>query len=350
MKTVSIGERELGEGQACYIIAEAGKNHNGDPSLAKELARKAAEAGVDAIKFQSIDTSRLMVRTGLRPAYFDETVGTQETEFDITKRLELPDEAHPELSELASTLGIDFISTPEDAGHVDLLDELEVPFYKVSSLNIDNYPLLRHIASKGRPMVISTGMATLGEVESALAVVREAGCPGVVLLQCTSNYPAEPEDINLRAMVTMREAFGVPTGYSDHSMGEVMALGAVALGACVIEKHFTLDKNMEGPDHRLSAEPDEMRALVDDIRLMEKGLGSVVKKPTESELEMKGFKRRSIVLRESVRAGTVLTTDSLDCKCPGTGISPKSLAWFIGRKVKIDLPADHILAWEDIQP
>jgi len=348
MKKVSIGKRFLGKGQPCYIIAEAGKNHNGDVQLARELVRKAAWAGVDAVKFQSIDTARLMVRSGLRPAYFDDTVATSETEFDITRRLELPDEAHPELADLARSLGIDFISTPEDAGHADLLYDLKVPFFKVSSLNIDNYPLLRHIASKGLPMIISTGMATMGEVESAIEIVREAGCPGVVLLQCTSNYPALAEDVHLRAMVTMREAFGVPTGFSDHTMDDVMALGAVALGACVYERHFTLSKDMEGPDHRLSSEPEEMKALVDRIRLLEKGLGSSVKKPTETELEMKTFKRRSIVLTRALKQGETLTADALDCKCPGTGISPRFFDLVVGRTARRDMSEDHILTWEDV--
>lgn len=348
MKTVSIGKRVLGEGQPCYIIAEAGKNHNGDVELARQLVRKAADAGVDAVKFQSIDTSRLMIRSGLRPAYFDDTVGTKETEFEITKRLELPDSAHPELAKMAQSLGIDFISTPEDAGHADLLCDLKVPLLKVSSLNIDNVPLLRHMASKGLPMVISTGMATLGEVETALDVVRSNGCPGVVLLQCTSNYPALAEDVNLRAMVTMKQTFGVPTGFSDHTMDETMALGAIALGACVYERHFTLDRNMEGPDHRLSTEPDEMKALVEKIRLLEKGLGDPVKKPTATELEMKTFKRRSIVAARDVKQGTVLTQDDLDCKCPGTGISPRFFDIIIGRTARRDLPQDHILNWEDV--
>lgn len=348
MKTVQLGKRSVGQDQKCYIIAEAGKNHNGDVRLARELVRKAAEAGVDAVKFQSIDTSRLMVKTGLRPAYFDDAVGTEETEFDITRRLELPDEAHPELAELAQSLGIDFISTPEDAGHVDLLDDLDVPFFKVSSLNIDNYPLLRHIASKGKPMVISTGMATLGEVEAALALVAEHGCPGVVLLHCTSNYPTLAEDVNLRAMVNMRDAFKVPVGFSDHTEGDVMAVGAVALGACVYEKHFTLDRDMDGPDHRLSAEPDEMRGLVQKIRQLETGLGWEVKRPTATELEMKTFKRRSVVIGKAVSAGTVLTEDILDCKCPGTGISPKYFDVIVGRTAKKDFPADYILTWEDI--
>ncbi|HNT35195.1 MAG TPA: N-acetylneuraminate synthase family protein [bacterium] len=348
MKTVSIGKRLLGEGQPCYIIAEAGKNHNGDVELARELVRKAAEAGVDAVKFQSIDTGRLMIRSGLRPAYFDETVGSKETEFDITKRLELPDSAHPELADLARSLGIDFISTPEDAGHADLLCDLKVPLLKVSSLNIDNVPLLRHMASKGLPMVISTGMATLGEVEQALDVVLSNGCPGVVLLQCTSNYPALPEDVNLRAMVTMRQTFGVPTGFSDHTMDDTMALGAVALGASVYEKHFTLDRNMEGPDHRLSADPSEMKAIVERIRLLEKGLGNPIKKPTQTELEMKMFKRRSIVAARAVKQGTVLTADDLDCKCPGTGLSPRFFDILIGRKAQRDLPQDSILTWDDV--
>ncbi len=326
-----------------YIIAEAGKNHNGDVELARELVRKAAEAGGDAVKFQSIDTGRLMIRSGLRPAYFDETVGSKETEFDITKRLELPDSAHPELADLARSLGIDFISTPEDAGHADLLCDLKVPLLKVSSLNIDNVPLLRHMASKGLPMVISTGMATLGEVEQALDVVLSNGCPGVVLLQCTSNYPALPEDVNLRAMVTMRQTFGVPTGFSDHTMDDTMALGAVALGASVYEKHFTLDRNMEGPDHRASLSPNELCAMVRAVRNIEQALGSDVKCPSPSEKKNKAIARKSITAATAIKKGERFTETNLIAKRPGTGISPMKWHVIIGKSARRDYREDELI-------
>ena len=348
MKPVTIGQRQVGPGCPIYVIAEAGKNHNGKVELARELVKAASESGVDAVKFQSIKTEDLMVRSGLRPAYFDDAVESKESEFDITKKLELPDPAHKPIAALARKMGLHFLSTPEDHGHVELLAKLKVPAFKVSSLNIDNYPLLRHIASMEKPMIISTGMATLGEVETALNTVYDAGCKKVILLQCTSNYPAKPADINLRAMVKMGETFDVPVGYSDHTMGISVSLAAVALGACLIEKHFTLSKTMDGPDHRLSAEPEEMKELVKQIRVVEKALGSSVKAPTKSELEMKSFKRRSIVATGKINKGAVIKEKDVAMKCPGTGLPAKYLDLVIGRKTKRILKEDTIITWEDL--
>ena len=348
MEQIMIGQRLVGPGCPVYVIAEAGKNHNGKVELAKDLVKAAASAGVDAVKFQSIKTEDLMVRSGLRPDYFDDALESKESEFDITKKLELPDPAHKPLAQLARRNRLHFLSTPEDHGHVELLAELKVPAFKVSSLNIDNYPLLRHIASIGKPMIISTGMATLGEVEMALSTVNNAGCNEVILLQCTSNYPAEPGDINLNAMITMEETFDVPVGYSDHTMGISVALAAVALGACLIEKHFTLSRDMDGPDHRLSAEPREMKNLVDQIRIVEESLGSPVKAPTESELVMKSFKRRSIVTTRKISKGSKIKVKDIAMKCPGTGLPAKYLDLVIGRKAKRDLKSDTIIRWEDL--
>ncbi|MBO9607976.1 MAG: N-acetylneuraminate synthase [Paenibacillaceae bacterium] len=332
-----------------YVIAEAGVNHNGSLDLAKRLIEAAREAGADAVKFQTFNTNKLLNRDAPKAAYQTETTDAAESQFDMIKKLELSMEAHRELVAHCLRCGIQFLSTPFDEDSVRLLTEaLDVPAVKISSGDLTNAPLLLQVAQTGKPMILSTGMATLGEVEAALGVVafgylREpGGTPGtaafrqaygsaqgqallrekVALLHCTTEYPTPFDEVHLNNMTTLAGAFGLKVGYSDHTMGITVPIAAVALGAQVIEKHFTLDRQLPGPDHRASLEPDELKRMVQAIRETEAALGSFRKTPTESERKNMPVARKSIVAAEPIEAGETLTAHNLTVKRPGDGISP----------------------------
>jgi N-acetylneuraminate synthase/N,N'-diacetyllegionaminate synthase len=241
-----------------------------------------------------------------------------------------------------------FLSTPFDYYSVDLLDELGVPLFKISSGELVNDRFLRYVAARGKPLIISTGMATLGEVEEALGVVKDAGAREITLLHCTSAYPTPYEEVNLRAMVTLRQAFGLPVGYSDHTAGTEVAVAAVALGACVIEKHFTLDRHMEGPDHKASLEPDELAVMARAIRNVEKAMGDGRKRPSPGELDVIPMTRRSLVAARDIAEGEMITEEKLTIKRPGTGIPPKMWCLVVGRRARVNIPADTILTWDMI--
>ena len=279
------------------IIAEAGVNHNGSLELAKRLIEAAADAGADAVKFQTFVAEEVVSINAPKAEYQKQATDASESQYEMIKKLELSREAHKELMEYAKNKNIMFLSTPFDERSVDLLVELGVPLIKISSGEITNHPFLRYIAKKDLPIILSTGMSTLEEVREAVSVIKKTGCNDLTLLHCTSNYPALFEDCNLRAMKTMADAFKIPVGYSDHTPGRVVPVAVAALGACVIEKHFTLDKNLPGPDHKASLDPDELKDMVYDIRKVEKALGSSVKAPVELELEVRNVVRRSIVAK-----------------------------------------------------
>lgn len=343
MKIIRIGEHTIGAGHPCLIVAEAGVNHNGDPESARRLVDGAFEAGADAVKFQTFKTERLVSPEAPKAAYQVRTTGAEESQFEMLKRLELPPEAHRSLLAQCRRQGIAFLSTPFDEESADFLDSLGVPAFKIGSGEVTNLPLLRHVARKGKPIILSTGMSWLGEVEAAVRAIREAGGPGLALLHCVSNYPADPRDANLRAMRTMAEAFDVPVGYSDHTLGADVALAAVALGACVIEKHFTLDRNLPGPDHRASLEPAELAALVKGIRTVELALGTGRKEPAASEADVAGAARKSLVMARDAAAGTVLTEDLVSIQRPGTGLPPAVLPYVIGRRLRRDVAAGAVI-------
>ena len=348
MKQIEIAGRPIGEGHPCFIIGEAGVNHNGAVDLARELVDAAADAGVDAVKFQTYNSEQLVAPEAAKADYQVDTTGADETQGEMLRKLELPAESFHELQAAGADRGVIFISTPFDHDSVDLLDGLDVPAFKVGSGELTNLPLLRHIASKGRPMILSTGMSYLGEVERALGAVRKAGNEQVAILHCVSAYPTEPRDANLRAMQTMGRAFGVPVGFSDHTQGLEVPLAAVALGASVIEKHFTLDRNMEGPDHRASLEPDELRELVRTIREVESALGDGHKRPTAAESNIRGAARRSIYLRNQVDEGSVLLGEDLICLRPAGGIPPDQIDMVEGRRMRRARPAGTTIAWSDL--
>jgi len=340
---VKINDKLIGEEEPCFIIAEAGVNHNGSVELAKKLIDAAKDAGADAVKFQTFKAESVVVKDAQKAEYQKETTG-EGSQYEMIKKLELTEEDFRELADYAKEKDIMFLSSPFDKESVDLLHELDVPAFKVGSGEITNLPLLRYIAKKGKPIILSTGMSTLGEIEEALDVIRSEGVEDIILLHCVSNYPARIEDVNLRALGTLKQAFKLPVGFSDHTLGITAPIAAVALGACVIEKHFTLDRNLPGPDHKASLEPEELKEMAKAIREVEKALGNGIKKPTKEEEEIKKVARRSIVAKVDISKGAIITEDMLDVKRPGTGIEPKYLKFIIGRKTKEDIKKDEIIS------
>lgn len=334
----------------CLLIAEAGVNHNGSLELALRLVDAAADAGADAVKFQTFRAERTASAHAAKAAYQRHAAGPEESQVEMLRRLELSEEAHLSLLAHCRRRGIRFLSTPFDPESADLLARIGVDLLKLPSGELTNHPLLAHVASKGLPVILSTGMATLAEVGLALEVLQGAGAAGVTLLHCVTEYPAPPAEINLRAMATLRGAFQVPVGYSDHSEGDAVALAAVALGASVLEKHFTLDRALPGPDHRASLEPGELRALVQRVRLVESALGDGIKRPAPCELPNRLLVRRSLVATRPLGPGTRLAASDLTAKRPGTGIPPSDLPKVLGMVLARPLEADGLLTWEALQP
>lgn len=339
---MKIGNRAVGKEHPCFVIAEAGVNHNGDLGKALRLIDAAADAGADAVKFQTFKTTRLVTKSAPKAAYQIKNSGNGESQYEMLKRLELSEEAHLQLMAYCIEKELIFMSTPFDELSADLLETLGVLCYKIPSGEIPNLPYLRHIARKGLPMVVSTGMAYLAEVEAAVRALEEVGHADFVLLHCVSNYPADPSDVNLRAMHSMETAFGTLVGYSDHTLGIEVALAAVAMGACVLEKHFTLDRTLPGPDHRASLEPDELKQMIDGIRIVELAKGDGRKRPAASEQNTAAVARKSLVAALDLPAGTVLTEELIGVKRPGTGLAPTMKPILIGRKLTRDIKASSL--------
>lgn len=348
-KTITVGERVVGPNAPAFIIAEAGVNHNGNVELAKRLVDAAAKAGVDAVKFQTFKAERVVAPCAGKANYQQEAVSPGESQLEMLRRLELPPDAFRELKEYCDRRGMMFISSPFDGNSADLLDQLGVRVFKIASGEVANHLFLENMARRGRPLLMSTGMCCLSEVDEAVRAIRRAGNEELILLHCVSNYPANPADANLRAMHTMQAAFGVPVGYSDHTLGIEVALAAVAMGACVIEKHFTLDRTLPGPDHRASLEPEELSALVKSIRNVEAALGHGRKEPAASEAETAAVARRSLVAACDIPPGTVLTEQHITVKRPGTGLPPSMSKYLIGRRARVLIPADTLLALEHLE-
>ncbi len=336
-------ERLIGTAQPCFIIAEAGVNHNGDLGLARRLIACAAEAGADAIKFQSFRSADLVQPDAPKAAYQQTGADGDETLYVMLQRLELSAADHRHLLAECRAAGIMFLSTPFDESSATLLAELGVAAFKVASGDLTHQPLLQMIAGLGKPMLVSTGMATLAEVAAAVDAIRTAGDPPLALLHCVSCYPADPADANLRAMHSLVEAFGLPVGFSDHTPGRAVTLAAVALGACIIEKHVTLDRTLPGPDHSMSLEPDELKQLVREIRMVEAALGSGEKVPVPAEYEMRRQGRRSLVAAQDIAAGEVLSAAMLACRRPGSGIAPGEQQRIIGCRARIDIRAGTLI-------
>lgn len=339
----------MGENAPCFIIAEAGVNHNGDVNLAKRLVDVAMKAGADAVKFQSFKAENVVTRKAAKAKYQAQTTGSAESQYEMIKKLELSAGNFVGLVHYAQKKGILFLSTPFDKDSVDLLDGLGVPAFKIASGEITNFPLIRYIAEKGKPVILSTGMSTLGEINEALQVIQSEGIKDIVLLHCTTAYPAKVEDVNLKAMETLRREFKVPVGLSDHTLGITIPIAAVALGACVIEKHFTLDKSLPGPDHQASLEPKELKQMNETIREVEKAMGDGNKMPTEEERQIQKAVRRSIVARVNIPKGTIITEAMLDIKRPGTGLEPKYMDKVIGAVARYRIQQDEPLTMNKLE-
>jgi N,N'-diacetyllegionaminate synthase len=334
-----------------FIIAEAGVNHNGSLDLAKKLIDVAKESGADAVKFQTWKPGEIIGKYAVKVTYLEDTVEEDESFFELVNRLCLPYNVFAELQSYADHCGILFLSTPDGIESLDfLVDELKIPIVKVGSTEVTHPQLLRAVALKGLPIILSTGLSTLGEVEEAVKVIRLDSDAPLVLLHCTSEYPAPYNEINMRAMSTMANAFDLPVGYSDHSLGMEAAIASVAMGACVVEKHFTLDKKMNGPDHSSSLNPEELKSFVRSIRNASALLGGGIKKPSAAELKNLDGIRRSIVAAGDIPAGTILTKGMLACKRPGTGVAPSDEEKLIGKIVNVDLKEDQPFLWEYIKP
>lgn len=338
----------IGAGQPCFVIAEAGVNHNGDVALAKELIRSAKQAGADCVKFQTFKAERVVTATAPKADYQLKTTNPKESQIEMLRKLELDANAYYDLVRLAQEEGIALMSTPYNEEDVDFLDELGVVAFKMASIHLFEPSFLRYTARKGKPLILSTGMATLADVDIAVRAIRETGNEQFVILQCTTNYPSRLEDANIRAMCTMRDALGALVGYSDHTQTHTACLTAVALGAVVIEKHFTLDKTMPGPDHSSSADPSEFSELVQLIREVERVLGSPIKAPTDLEKKNALGMRRSIVARRAIEQGEVITEAMLTFKRPASGLRPSLLNDIVGRKARRHIAEGALLSWDDI--
>jgi N,N'-diacetyllegionaminate synthase len=346
---IKIGTKVIGDGNPTFTIAEAGVNHNGDINIAKQLVDKALISGADSIKFQTFKTEKLVTQYADMAEYQKDNIGVIESQFNMLKKLELSYDNFIELEAYCNHKEIMFLSTPFDFESADFLESIGMKAYKVSSADLTNIPLLTHIASFNKPMILSSGMATLSEIEDALNAIYCTGNKEVAVLHCTSNYPAKLQGVNLNAMNTIKNAFKVVSGYSDHTEGITVTIAAVAMGASIIEKHFTLDKSMEGPDHKASLNPVELKDMIVAIREVEMALGNGIKMYNPSEVDTMRAARKSIVVARDIKAGEVIDFADLDYKRPGTGLSPKFFTDIIGKKARRDIKVDEQIALNMIE-
>jgi N,N'-diacetyllegionaminate synthase len=331
-----------------FIIAEAGVNHNGSLDLALQLVDAAKASGADAVKFQTFRADLLATPSASKAPYQERTTAESESQFEMLERLQLDAAAHRCLIDRCRQIGIQFLSSPFDVQSADLLASMDVQQYKVPSGEITNLPFLQHLARKGRPLIVSTGMSTLGEVEEAVHVLHAAGATRITLLHCVTEYPAPYAEVNLRAMQTLKLAFCLPVGYSDHTPGIEIAIAAVALGAEIIEKHLTLDRSLPGPDHHASLEPEELQKMVAAIRNVEMALGTGIKAPAPCELPNLPVARKSVVAAHILAAGHTLAIGDLDVKRPGRGVAPKLLPALIGRILRVSVDKDELIRWDHL--
>ena len=328
-----------------FIIAEAGVNHNGSSHIAKKLIDAAVKAGADAVKFQTFKAANLVSKTAQKADYQKQTTDVEESQFEMIQKLELDVDTHKELISYCKHKNILFLSTPFDHESIELLHKLGLEIFKIPSGEITNLPYLRHIGSLNKRVILSTGMANLGEIEAAINVIMQAGSDrkNITILHANTEYPTPMEDVNLKAMVTIGNAFNTNYGYSDHTLGIEVPIAAVALGASIIEKHFTLDKNMQGPDHKASLEPHELISMIQAIRNIEQALGSTVKQLSPSEAKNKSIARKSLVAKAIIKKGEFFTEENLTIKRPGTGISPMRWDEVIGTKAVNDYQEDDLI-------
>lgn len=326
-----------------FIIAEAGVNHNGDLETAKKLVDEAAKAGADAVKFQTFKAEALVRKDAKKADYQMETTEQAESQYDMLKKLELTLDMHEQLIAYCAQKGIMFLSTPFDTDSAHYLEKCGIAIFKIPSGEITNYPYLREIGKMGKKVILSSGMSTLEEIKAAVKILKDNGSSDITVLHCNTEYPTPYKDVNLRAMITIKNELGVAVGYSDHTQGIEIPIAAAALGASVIEKHFTLDRNMEGPDHKASLEPEELQAMVGAVRNIETALGDGKKKPSESEKKNMDVVRKSIVARCNIKAGEKFTEDNLTTKRPGTGINPMCWEQIVGKTADRDFTEDELI-------
>lgn len=350
MNKVTLGQKELFNYAEPYIIAEIGSNHNGDMDLAKKIIDAAVDCGADAVKFQSWTPASIISEGEYQrnQSYDDSPKKHFGSLREMVEKYYLREEQHYELKEYCDQKNIDFASSAFSKKEADLLEDCGVPFFKIASMDINNFDLLRHLADKEKPLVLSTGMATLSEIDRAVNLLEKHNKQDVILLHCISIYPPEYEDIHLNNIKMLQKAFGLPVGFSDHSIGYAIPLASVALGACLIEKHFTLDKDLPGWDHEISADPPELKVICEESGNIAASLGSYRRTVSDAEEEKKKKFRRSIVVQSDLEAGHVLTKKDLTSKRPGTGIPPDMLDYLIGRKLKTGLEKDTLLKWDHI--
>jgi len=348
MKLIQIKNKIIGENGPCFVIAEAGMNHNGKLDLAKKLIDVAKEAEVDAVKFQTSKSEDVMTEQAEMPEYQKENLGATTSQLEMEKEIELEDSCFEELKRYCDEKGIMFLSTPHSPQAIDVLEPL-VPAFKVGSGDINNFPFLEKLAKKGKPIILSTGMSNLEEVGEAVKAIKEAGNEEIILLHCLTDYPADIGKVNLRAILTLRNTFKLLVGYSDHTLGITAPIAAVALGACVIEKHFTLDRNLPGPDHKASLEPEELKEMIKEIRNTEKAMGDGIKRPTEEEEEIKKVARKSIVAQNNIAKGEIIRQEMLAIKRPASGLASKELPKVIGKKAKRDIEKDELITLDILE-
>lgn len=351
MKTITIRGKKIYNFSKPYIIAEIGANHNGDMELAKQMIDSAVECGADAVKFQSWTPKTLIAKEEYdRNQKYDDSPKKHFGSLkEMVEKYYLREEQHYELKSYCDTKKVDFCSTPFSEFEVDLLDKCHVPFYKVASMDINNFQLLNYLADRGKPVILSTGMATLAEVDKALEVLAKRGCKEMALLHCISIYPPAYEDINLNNISMMQKTFGLPVGFSDHTIGFSIPLASVALGSCIIEKHFTTDKDLPGWDHEISADPYEMKIICEESAKIARSMGAFEKIVSKAEQDKKLKFRRSVVVNKNLKAGHVLTMNDLTSKRPGTGISPDLLEQLVGRTLSTDIAEDMLMKWDYIK-
>jgi len=348
---IQIGDRRIGNGERCFIIAEAGSNHDQRYEQAVELIKVAAAAGADAVKFQVFTAGKIAARTTDRIASLaeDKFNAYGKDLYELYKKLEIPRDWLPQLQKIAAELGIMFCSTPFDEEAVAELELLNIPFYKIASFELVHLPLIKCIARTGKPVVLSTGMATLEEIDDAVSVLTAADCRQYALLHCGIEYPPRMEDIHLAAMDTMRQRYSCPIGYSDHTQGITIPIAAVARGATIIEKHFTISNDLPGPDHKYALMPAELKAMVEAIRDVEKAIGRPEKRPVEREMVYLQRGRRSLFAAVDLKKGSTITRESVAILRPGSGLMPKYLDEIIGKKVKTDIAVNEPLTREKLE-
>lgn len=349
MNKIQICDRCIGEEEPCFIVAEAGVNHNGDIKLAKKLVDAAKDVGADAIKFQTWKTENIKVRDSKMAPYQRKNLGYEESQFEMSKKYELPYSAFSELKDYAEEEGLIIFSTAEDEESINFLNSVNIPVFKIPSGDLTNLPLLKFTAKKNRPIILSTGMGYLSEVDEAVRTILDTGNKEIIILHATSNYPAQYFELNLKCLTTLSKAFNTIIGYSDHTLSIDVPIAAISLGAKVIEKHLTLDRGLKGPDHKASIKPDEFKLMVETIRSIENALGDGIKRPSDSEMEIRKFVRKIMVAKKDVKKGELIKEEHIACKRAGEGLSPTMIKYLIGKRARFDLSKDRPISLRGVE-